>query len=240
MKTWKLFWGLGFILAALLIILDSLGVIAPFTEAVGGVSVGAIIIGIFLISFVISRISKGKICEIFFPLAILFLIFEKNIATLAGLEDKDIISGGAVILVALLLTVGTAILFPFRVKAKIHIEGSSEGKKSFGRKKRAENSLSVSTVYIDSDSMTPSHIENSIGSCSVYFEKTECYVGGGCITVENNLGSMQINVPAEWIAECETENNLGSVSVAETKNSTGPVINISIENNLGSVSVRYV
>ena len=78
MKTWKLFWGLGFILAALLIILDSLGVIAPFTEAVGGVSVGAIIIGIFLISFVISRISKGKICEIFFPLAILFLIFEKN------------------------------------------------------------------------------------------------------------------------------------------------------------------
>ena len=173
MKTWKLFWGLGFILAALLIILDSLGVIAPFTEAVGGVSVGAIIIGIFLISFVISRISKGKICEIFFPLAILFLIFEKNIATLAGLEDKDIISGGAVILVAFLLTVGTAILFPFRVKAKIHIEGSSEGKKSFGRKKRAENSLSVSTVYIDSDSMTPSHIENSIGSCSVYFEKTE-------------------------------------------------------------------
>ena len=137
-------------------------------------------------------------------------------------------------------TFGTAILFPFRVKAKIHIEGSSEGKKSFGRKKRAENSLSVSTVYIDSDSMTPSHIENSIGSCSVYFEKTECYVGGGCITVENNLGSMQINVPAEWIAECETENNLGSVSVAETKNSTGPVINISIENNLGSVSVRYV
>ena len=75
MKTWKIFWGLGFVLAALFLLLDALGVITPFLDVVGGISAAQVICGLFLIAFVISRIIKLKLHEIFIPLALLFMLF---------------------------------------------------------------------------------------------------------------------------------------------------------------------
>ena len=92
MKTSKLFWGLGFLLAAVLIILDIAGIMPTLLSAVGEVSVFSLILGLLLLSYAIVRLCKGRIDEIFLPLALIFMLFEKNIAFLMGREDTDIIN----------------------------------------------------------------------------------------------------------------------------------------------------
>jgi hypothetical protein len=82
MKTWKIFWGIGLILAAAVLLLDAFGIITPFLDVVGGISAIQIVGALLLISFIVSRIIKLKFAEIFVPLALIFMIFEKNIVTM--------------------------------------------------------------------------------------------------------------------------------------------------------------
>ena len=65
MKTAKLFWGLGFLFAAALIILDVVGVIPTLLSAVGEVSIFSLILGFFLLSYALRRLFRGRISAIF-------------------------------------------------------------------------------------------------------------------------------------------------------------------------------
>ena len=240
MKTWKIFWGLGFVLAAVLIMLDALGFIAPIVSVVGEISVFAIIAGLLLFAFIITRLIKGKLLEIFFPLAFIFMLFEKNIAKLAELESENIINNWLVLLIAMLLSIGFAILFPSRKRRKNRKFHGTRGGTVEINGKRAESNLGSSTIYIDCEDFSPSNIENNFGSCAVYFKNVEKYEGGKTLYVENNFGPMCINIPSEWIVKTSIENNMGGTHTANDEDKAGPILYIKGENNFGSLSVRYV
>ncbi len=239
MKTGKIFWGIALILLAALLLLDAFNVLAPLASVVGEVSVWSIVLGLVLLSFVISRICRGKWSQIFVPLAFIFMLFEENISILCDAVTPDIINNWILFLVAILLSAGTHILFSANknhfTKVSV-IDGEQQAKK----RKRAGGSLGHSTVYIDSENMIPNHVENNLGSCSIYFENPEAYKGEGTLHVENNLGAMTIHVPSAWCAKVNVENNLGGLTIDENNNETGPVLYICGENDLGSVSVYYV
>ncbi len=236
MKPWKIFWGLGFVLAAVFIILDVTGVIAPLVSFMGEVSVFALILAFLLLAFIISRLIKGKIASIFFPLAFIFMLFEKNIAKMAGLEDENIIENWSVLLVALFLTIGCSILFSSKKKKKknkhkINVEYNADG---------AESNLGASAIYVDCVTFTPSRIENNLGACSVHFQNVESYKGGETLYVENNLGALSIHVPEGWTVKSSIDTTLGGTGVAKSETQDGPLLYIRGENNLGSISVKYV
>lgn len=230
MKTKKLFWGLGFLLAAALIILDAVGIIPSLLSAVGEVSIFSLILGLLLLSFAIERLCKGKVADIFFPLAFIFMLFEKNIAVLCGLEDENIINNWLVLLIALLLHLGIAILFPSRCVRRNHKKRSASSK----------NTLNSATVYVDCASFTPNTVTNSLGECTVYFQNTNKYQGDQTLTVENNLGSMTINVPAAWTLVVDVDNALGSLDAPMYSDNGGPVLYIKGENHLGSLEIIFV
>lgn len=232
MKTSKLFFGLSFLLAGALLILDAVGVIAPLVGIMGEVSVFAIFFGVLLIAFIVNRLFKRKFTHIFFPLAFLFMLFERNIATVAGLPSTDIISNWLVLAIALLFTLGFGLL----------ISAAKQRERSLPMSERnhAGGALGSYTVYVNSETLRPQNVENNMGSCVVHFEAPECYVGGGTLRVENNMGSMVIYVPAKWHVHTSIENNLGSVNAPARADNHGPLLNICGENNLGSVSIRYV
>ena len=237
MKTWKIFWGLGLILAAILLILDAVGIITPLVSTVGEITFFELIGGLILVALIIERLIHGNISSIFLFLAFLFILFEENIAFICGLENENIINNWLVILVALLLSIGFSILLPSR-KRKIN-HGNCGGTIEINGK-NAESNLGTSTIYIDCESFTPSRIENSLGSCSVHFENIESYKGGETLTVENNLGSTVINVPSDWIIKSNIENNLGGSHVPSSDDKVGPILYVNGENNLGSLNIRYV
>ena len=110
MKTWKVFWGIGFILVAVALVLDAVGVLAPIASAIGPISILACAAALLLLSYIIAQLSKGKFGEIFIPLALIFMLFERNVAFVLGLESEDIINNWLLLGCAAMLWIGFAIL----------------------------------------------------------------------------------------------------------------------------------
>ncbi len=229
--TWKIFWGFGFVLLAVVLILDALGVLAGITSPLGEVSVIALIGGLLIFAYAISRLIKGKVGEIFVPLSFIFMIFEKNIAHLLGREDENIINNWLLFGCACLMQLGFSILFSGvgrkrKRKGDVFVEGSG--------------SLGSSVKYINCEGFKYEMVENDLGSYTIYFDNVEKYEGGGVLEIDNNLGHMSINVPSGWHIIMQIDNSLGGTSAPSENNPDGPVITIKGDNSLGSVSVKYV
>lgn len=231
-NAWKIFWGLGFVLIAVVLILDALGVLAGIISPLGEVSIIALIGGLLLLACVLERIIKGKICEIFIPLSLIFMIFEKNIAHVLGFESNDIINNWLLFGCVCLMQLGFSILFSGIRRGKRRNRGD--------RVFESSGSLGSSVKYINCDGFKYEEIENDLGSYTVYFDNVDKYEGGGVLEIDNNLGSMTINVPSGWHIKMDVENSLGGTSIPSENNYDGPILTIKGDNNLGSVSVKYV
>ena len=176
--------------------------------------------------------SRSKICEIFIPLSLIFMIFEKNIAHVLGFESNDIINNWLLFGCACLMQLGFTILFSGIRRGKRRNRGD--------RVFESSGSLGSSVKYINCDGFKYEEIENDLGSYTVYFDNVDKYEGGGVLEIDNNLGSMTINVPTGWHIIMKVDNSLGGTSIPSENNPGGPSLRIEGENNLGSVSVKYV
>ncbi len=230
MKMSKLFWGLGFVVLAVLLILDATGVLAPLFAVVGGVSAWQILAGIALAAFIISRLCKGKIAILFIPLALLFMVFEKNVAFLLGRSGPNIVSNWILLLSAFLLTVGMSMILP-KKRRGFSCFISDEIDKDVGKSR---------IYYIDCNDFKFKNIENNMGSCSVRFENPSAYEGGGALHVDNNMGSMVIYVPSDWHISENIDNNMGSFEGSKHGNKNGPTLLIEGDNNMGSLKIKLV
>ncbi len=238
MKTWKLFWGLGFILLATALVLDAVGILAPIQSAVGDISMLGALTALLLLCYALVRLFRGKVGEIFVPLALIFMIFEKNIAFVCriGDENGNIINNWLLFLCAGLLWIGFGILFS-GIKRK-----KKKGKSRFEfvyNNNTHSGSLGSSTRYIDCDGFKYESVENNLGSCRIFFGNTDKYEGGGVLEIENNLGSVTVNVPDGWKVLMNIDNSLGHVDTPECEGND-PTLTIKGENNLGNVSIKRV
>ena len=232
-RPWKIFFGVGFVLVGISLILDATGFFAPIANALGGVSVFSVIAALMLFVFIILRLCRGKVGEIFVPLALIFMLFEENLAFLLGRKGADLINNWLLIGCAVMLWIGFAILFSGVKKKKKKKLAEEHGHISSG-------SVGSFVKIINCDGFKYESIENNLGSYTVHFENVEKYEGGGVIMIENNLGVMVINVPAGWSIVTDIDNSLGASNKPSDDNSGGPVIKIKGDNNLGSVNIKYV
>ena len=238
MKTGKILCGIGLIFFALLLVLDAFHALAPLESMIGELSVWSIILGIVLIWYMVERGRKGHFAELFVPLALLFMLFEKNISLLCGAVTPDLINNWILLLIALLLTVGTAVLMSAFGKGT-GMFGEIEGHHAQD-KRRAGGSFTRSTVYIDSATMMPSFVESNFGACEIYFENAEAYAGGGTLRVENNFGEMTVYVPIAWKVRARLQNSFGGITIPENQTPDTPELLLVGENNFGSMTIVYV
>lgn len=231
MKRKHLFWGIILLAVAALIIVDSLGTSLGFLD-VGGLPVIRILIGVVMLYFAVKTIVKGRIYGCVFPLAIIFLLFEKELASLAGKED--LISTWIVLLVALLLTVGLAFIFPHRGKIRT---GGTYISSSYEK----TNTMSDRTEYIDCTDFVSASFSNKLGQLNLCFANSGNYIGGGVLNVDNSLGETIIRVPAGWRIDVQIDSMLGDVEIpVQTNVSEGPLLTITGANRLGEVCIRRV
>ncbi len=234
MKMGKIFWGVGFILFAVVLILDALGIMTPLMSSVGEISLITLLGALLLISYAVSRLINGRIGEIFVPLAFIFMLFEKNIAFLCGLEDPNIINNWLVFGCAVLLWIGCSILFSGHKYRSRHAHRSK-------KRTRGGVNLAAAVNYIDASTFHEEWVENNLGALSIYFENADKYEGGGTLYIDNNLGATEINVPSSWRYAQSIDNSLGSVTTPlECGDPDGPLLIIKGDNNLGAVSIEFV
>lgn len=224
----RVFWGVVFLAAAVLIILYAAGV---NLGVVAEIPVIDLILGVILVAWIIARLVKVDIPGIFLPLGLLFCVFEKEIARWIGktgeLKAGVLLNHWIVFLIIVLLTAGTALLLrPLYRKRKS------------GSRAYRFNRGSSSTVYIDCQNFTNQTVKNELGSTNIWFSNKESYAGGGVLVVQNELGATIIHVPKEWQLACNVTKDLGSVTVPGSGTPGGKMLTISGHCDLGSVTVR--
>ena len=227
----RIFWGVAMILLAVALILGVAGFNFWLPE---GIATWQLILAALCLLWLVHACVYKHFSQIFFPLAFIALIFESEIAVAVGVESGDLAPTWLFVVIAALLTVGTQLLFS-RGVIVMHDADGNEIKINRGRV------AGSSVLYIDCAEMFNEKIENNLGSCSVYFSNKEQFVNGSVLNIENNLGSLVIHVPDEWVVTTAVENNLGSIKAAADPEITGDkVLRITGENNLGSIVIKRV
>lgn len=229
-------WGILFIVSAAAIVLNVCGVNFGLPESV---SLWKIILGAALLIFAIDQLARKNISAVFFPLAIIVLIFENEIAIyLLGKENGEIASTWVFLLVALLLTIGTSLIFNgFSDDVKVKKDGAEYVYKGNGERKYFKEFCGNGVYYIDCASAVCRDIDVNMGKADVYFVNTKLYNGQGKINVDNNMGKVIFHVPEDWVVDCSVKNTLASVEMRESKQfGTNPKhIYINGKNNLGKI-----
>ena len=210
------FWGVVFILAAVLLILDGVGV-----ELGHGVTPWRIIIGVLLLGWTVYELVQLKIASIFFPLAFLFLAFEAPIGNAIG-KGEDIISNWVVLLAALLLTIGFSAILP---------------KQKWTHAKR----LGRTGMYLNAESdLRDARIDDNMGNVHVYITNRGAYDGNGVITVTDNIGTVTLHIPGTWLVSTRSSDNIGKVIIPPQDYECSKGITLVVRDNIGTVTVEFV
>lgn len=216
----KMFWGVFLTLSAVVIILDSIGLF-------GSVPMFRLLLGIMCVAWFIKELSNLNISKLFFPAALIFMLFEKYIGTRLGL-GKNMISNWVVLFAALLLTVGVGFLTKDIMIGK-GIRGhkiSSKTTNAFGEK----------TKYIDCSALDTAFVKNSFGETSVYFQNVETFTGGTVI-VENAFGEVTLHVPNGLRVDAEVSSFCGEVCQAAGDDPAAPTLIVTGKNSFGEVNI---
>lgn len=229
----KIIFGILFIAVAVLLLLEAFGILNRDGNI--DIPIWKIPLAILLLWHTVKEVVRLRISGIFFPIALLTLLFEKEISSLLGLSSGYIHSAWTILLIALLLTVGFSMLFPRR-KIKSHFKHAHR----YGDKHNEESNFSSRTVYIDAAKEFSETLDVNFGSMEVYFTNAELYQGNGSLLLDNNFGSLSITVPFDWSVETEIENNFGGITIplSEGAQSEKRLLLLG-DNNFGSISVSY-
>lgn len=223
MKTNKLFWGLAFIVAAIILITEAIG---DDILVFGGIPFGRILLGALLVYSLIDGIIGKKLVNILFSIAFLFMVFEPYIARLVNYPSDNIISNWLVLLCTLLIYTGIKIIF-------------SSGTKSTSDKEHRQNFAGVTTKYIDCADFKEARAVNNMAQTDVFFDNIDRYEGGATLRVENKMGLTVVHVPVSWRVVCDISNHMGRVDLPSCGNPAGKVLNITGFSRMGDVRIMF-
>jgi hypothetical protein len=251
----RVVWGVAFILAAVAIALNAVGFIS-----IEGLTAGNVFWSIVMVLILILSIPHRFWFGIFFPLAVLFMIFAEPL----GLDIRHI-SLWVCFGVALLLSIGFSILFHKRRRHRWkekwvytqegpfstydYAEGGAgagaEGSAASvaGSVVRVDVNFGNVIRYINSNDLERVEAECNFGSIKLYLDNARPQASGALIVLDVNFGSAELFIPRTWAVTNELKHSLSGV---EEKNFPPPNIEktarvtITGEANFSSVSIIYV
>ncbi len=221
----NIFWGIIFIGTAILLTLELIG--SRF-----GINVPFIRLGLALLLawWAVKSLKKGKVSGLFFPLAFIFMLFENDLSNWIGFYG-DLVNNWFVLLIALLLTIGFAVLFKdYEFKtSKVRINNTKSNK----------NCFNDGIKYVDCTEFEYEALKNIFGNFTVYFQNVELYEGGGVLEINNTCGNVDIYLPENWCVINETDNFMGDVKTAGTDPLNGKPLRVVGKNNFGEIKFHY-
>ncbi len=230
MKKRNIFWGIIFICAAGLLILEALGKSMGFFD-MSQLPILRIVLGAICVALIIESILEKSVAGIFMPISFIVLIFEKELAGFLNISSGDIAPTWVIILVGVLLTFGFGALFPSN-HSKKHEAGEGD--------KDADYKMGKFEEWIDCNYFDEYSIDNKMGACDVYFKNPENYKGDGVLYIDNNMGGVNVNIPLDWTPVTNIENHMGGIEMPKDITQGGKIIKIEGDNNLGGIVIKYV
>ncbi len=237
-RVQKVFIGVLLLIAAVAMIFYGMG----FGASLFGMPIYKLLIGSVIVAWIISKVFFGKSLRerfrIFFPLAFLFILLEKEIAKWCGMPNDDFLNNWLVIFAALLASVAINFIIPKKKRTDKFFGLRKTDRLYNGFESVDNNSLSTNTVFIDAEQIKKSYVKNSLGATSVYYQNTDNLTSEDefFLDISNSLGETDIHIPADWMVTNKIRNSLGDVSVRES-DGNGAKLTITGSNSLGDTNV---
>lgn len=183
--------GICLIIIAAGLILWKLGKIA-LHFSIAGVGGFWLIVAIVLAAYVIAAIIDLNFSSIFFPLAIIAIIFRAPLGITA-------LSPWIILIVAGLLTAAYEKIFPDPVKKELSHEYGNVNESEIGGKTLYHSiSFGESTKYIRSDCLEKAGFKVTCGEINIYLDQVSVPSGELSINTKTTFGETILFIPKEW------------------------------------------
>lgn len=237
MRRRKIFWGIFFIVMAMVVVVSKLGILPD-------IGVFSLLATAFLVWMAVDGARHRNFYEIMFAAAFLCIIYDKPL----GIEA---LTPWTVLAAALLLSIGLSLLFGGKAKRKrsIEFEWDSDGSRGIGSsseqcsnaKVRCENNFGSVIRYINSDNFCKASLENNFGSMILYFDNAMIQEDMATVKVENNFGETVLYIPKEWKVQNELEHCFGSINEhGKNMGTSSAELLLKGETNFGNIEIYYV
>lgn len=245
MKKDNLFWGIFFILAAVLLILGQFNFFSGF-------SLFRILFTILLLCWLVYSIPRRDFGGILFSIAFLCILFDDFL----GIEN---LTPWPVLGAAALASIGLSMIFkkPYEkigntANGSVYVErphnqsensqSSSAAKEEFHGNDFHFNSIFSSTEkHIHSDNFTSAFIKNSCGKIVIYLDDAIIQQQNAQITVDITFASADLYIPKTWNVINHASSAFGSILEKNTACSNGtPTLTIIGNVFCGCVNIFYI
>jgi len=246
MKTNRLSWGIFFILAAALVIVNQLGF---FTY----MNLWTLLFTVFLIPNVVIGITRRDFFQFFFSIGFLLLIYRKY----WGFFFFPSISSWSIMVAALFLAIGFSSIF--KSKHYSHRSGEPHFSAQFSYGDHTENTadeyaehvndnhiscsvtLGDSSKYIHSNNLQRAFLSCDLGHLKAFFDNSTPHPNGANIDVKCSLGEIELYIPRTWNVVLDIDSTLSGVTEhGRPVYTDGPVVTISGSVQLGAIEIRYI
>lgn len=234
MKKERIFWGIYFILGALFILAAKMGFVAE-------VSFWSLIWTIFVAAILIKSIIRLNFFGIFFPLAILGIIYAVPLGITAIVPWPLL---GA----ALLISIGCSIIFPHKNKFSIkfdhhhnHDDFEEIINEEDGENIRHSVSFGSCIKYINTENFEYARLDCSFGAMNVYFDNAIMQKPEATVRVDNSFGGMELYFPKTWLVVNQMDSAFGGI---EEKGHATPdglhKVYLQGDNSFGGITIYYI
>ena len=110
-----------------------------------------------------------------------------------------------------------------------------------GRMIHVQNSFSSVSKYVNSDAFSEAFIDNSFGSCNVYFNNAVMANGNAFIKITNSFGDTNLYLPKTWRIEIVRNVTFGDVRIYGSMNADmeAPFLKIQAESSFGGINIYF-
>lgn len=248
----KAFWGIYFILAAVLLICYRVG----WLHFGGFLGVGfwGIMISIFLLGFTIKGIITRNVGEIIFSIAFIIIIFD-------GPLGIEYLTPWYVLGAAILLSIGLGMIIKPKNKGwnnfsynggcnqsgqfqndSCNTNNRAEAENVEGERVWFKTNFGSGIKYVKSNNFQYADLTTSFGSMKVYFDNAIIQPGTDpVINVNNSFGCIQIYVPRTWHMVNQARSAFGCIEEKNQSSTNGaPTVRITGSTDFGAVEVYYI
>lgn len=240
MKGRKLVWGVFFIAAAVLLVVNQLGY---FT----GVNLWSLLLTIMIVPVIGSGLARLNFFNVFFGIAFLLIIFAKPLGITALVP-------WTVLFAALFLSIGFSILIkPRRWPGSLGMHGHNWSGHNHnyeeyetvdhveGNDVNCYVSMGGSCKYLRSDSLESGRFECSLGYLKVYFDNVILSPKGANIYLDCSMGNIELFIPRNWNVKLNIDSMMGNVGEQHhTYTQDAPSLTITGNVKLGNIDIKYV
>jgi len=239
MKNRNWFWGVFFVAAAILVVVNQLGYLA-------NIGLFSLFLTLLLLPIIIKSVIRLNFAGILFPLAFLCIIYAEPLKITN-------LTPWTVLIAALFGSIGLSILYK-RKHAGFHFHHNGcrhdknvkfqdtsifadedENAVSFGV------NFSSGIKYVNSPELQKVRINADFGALKVYFDNARLSRGGAEIDFNASFAGIELYIPETWNVINNINVNFGSVKEKNKKReSEGPAVTLTGNVSFSGVEIIYV